>query len=469
MSEFQPNEGGVLLGQIMTVPREISVGISRERLDTQEEILVLEERAVATEFVQKWYRNPELKDIDRALAPIIFPRHGVDNINNQFARRLMPAFMHPDSAEGLLILRGLEAYTTEDELAVLINDLEFKEIREGIREVLESEASNIRQAIDARLAEPRGQIAWNDRYQFNGAESSRSLGNIEATGIITRINPDAQKTVKEAYARVRDTHLPLIEVLKNEKIVSINGFEGSKISHVVHDAIDHTWGFQLVRKYGLDQKFATLFMSIGDPMNTDMFKREGEVVSSIGFGVRYGSTQENGFRPLISSADLRSIFDNYFSDGQLLDRHMEAFRILHSLAPDSREMLSLGFTYSNYVTELDEQRRKHGKIKVRDIATNHVTGELSEVSADFLSFFVELHHQILSSENKHRNTLFRFHILFEEYLQGIALGAIGPETPFTVKVQDLNRYDYSKTTIAPTKLKWMFKNYGFATTKAEHI
>lgn len=216
-------------------------------------------------------------------------------------------------------------------------------------------------------------------------------------------------------------------------------------------------------------KFANLFATIGNPMHTDMFKRGGELVSSIGFGVRYGSTQENGFHPLIPSSAMRNIFDEHFAERRLLDSHMEAYRILRTLPDDSREMLSLGFTYSNYITELDEQRRKHGKIKVRDSETYQVTGELSETSPDFLSFFIELHHEILSSKNKHRDTIFRFNILFEEYLKGIATGKIETDTPFTVKIQDLDQYDYLQTSIDTDKLRWMFKHYGFAATKGSLV
>lgn len=439
-----------------------------ERLDCHEEIIELERRHYALDYIQKQYNQPNLDSKTRALAPIISPRYGVEEINNQFAHRMLHAFLCKDPNEGLVLFRNLEAHTTDEELALLIHDDDFFTMHEGLKKHLEDSADTITKTVEDRLS-PKGQIRWNDRYQFNGIEGKRSLSQIERCGVVVEITPNAHEKIVAACAATKDTQLPMIEFLKNERIVSINGFKDSKVSHIVHDAIDHTWGFQLLQKRGLDKKFTEFFTSIGDPMHTDIFKREGEIISSIGFGVRYGSTQENGFQPIVSCSDLSTIFDKYFVNDRLIDRHMTAYKILRTLAPDSREALSLGFTYSNYIIELNEQRRKHGKIKVRDTSTGKITGELSETDPDFMSLFVELHHEILSSNNKHRNNLFRFHILLEEYLQGIATGSIATDQPFAVRIQDLDKYDYSQTSLPADKLKWMFKHYGFAATKGSLI
>ena len=320
-------------------------------------------------------------------------------------------------------------------------------------------------SVSDRLDPKTGQIAKNDRYQFNGNETARSLGEMLQSGIVVAIDPERLPIVRSAKEKVGTGPLPLIEVLKNDRILSINGLADSKISLAVHDSMDHVWLFNLMHKKGFHEKFYEFFESIGDPSFTDIYKREGEIVASIGFGVRCYATQESGFVPLIDTQQLRDIFEDYFDSGVLQGRHMDAFRILRNIHPHSREWQSLGFTYSNNVMELNEQRRKHGKIKVRDPQTHKITGEFSELDPDYLALFIELHHELLSSKNKTRNNLFMFHILFEEYLQGIADGDISIDQPLNIHMQHLDQYSFDKTSIPADRIRWMFRNYGFTATK----
>ena len=436
-----------------------------ERIDKRHEILELEANHIALGAIKNWYNPPNISERQIVLAPLSSPPyHGVRDINNQFAQRILPAFLADNEAEGLGLFRSLEPHTTNQELALLIGDEDFIDIRNSAMQAIHNKRDATEKEVDERLKIPTGQIDWNDRYQFSG-KNRRSLEKLESTGIVTYIDPESHNLVASEYEKSIGTKLPMIESLKNERIATINGFGDSKISHVVHDAIDHMWGFQLIKRYGLDKKFDAFWQSIGDPMSSDIFKREGEIVSSIGFGVRYGSVQENGFRPLISGNEIRVILEKYFDENQLEDRHLTAFRILRSLPTDSREILSLGFTYSNYVTELSEQRRKHGKIKQIDHRDQGSVRELSPMSPDFLSLFIELHHQILSPVNKHRDNIFRIHIMLEDYLRSIATGNLNIDEPFIVNPSTMQEYDFTTTSIPTEQLQWMFTHYGFTATK----
>ncbi len=438
-----------------------------ERIDCFDELLNLEREHAALSYIQSRYSPPELTPKEMALGPLLEPTHSVDQIGNQFATRLLKAYLEEDPHTGLVTFRSIQPSTTEEEMALLIDDQEFDEIRQGAKaHILEQEAA-MRQEVADRL-DPKTGIAINDRLQFNGNETVRSLRQVLRRGISVELVADGVPVVASALDQVGTGPLPLTEVLKNERIVSVNSFPDSKVSLAIHDAIDHAWGFKLLEESGLTRKYFDFFDSIGNPAYTDIFRREGEIVASIGFGVRYNSVQENGFVPLVSTSDIRAIFETYFDEGALEERHMEAFRILRGMQPNSRESNSLGFAYSNYIAELNEQRRKHGKIKVRNLQTREIVGELSETDPDFLGLFVELHHEILSSKNKHRNDLFRFHILFEEYLQGVAHGAIDiGEQAFKVKVQRLDTYSYCGTSVPTERLHWMAKNYGFTATKGQ--
>jgi len=159
------------------------------------------------------------------------------------------------------------------------------------------------------------------------------------------------------------------------------------------------------------------------------------------------------------------MLDEYFVEGRLDAIHMDAYRTIKSLKKGSMEWQSLGFTFSNYITELDEQRRKFGTIKQRDNKTRKIIGELDPFDPDYLSFFIETHHQILSSKNKHRNDLFRFHILLEEYLSSYANGRIPVDQPLTLNLDELRAIDFKHTTLPHQRIQWKYRNYGFTATR----
>ena len=439
------------------------------RLDKKHEIMDLEARHVALEAIKRWYNPPNISERQKVLAPLGSPSyHGVKDVNNQFAQRLLPTILSGSSTDGLRLFRNLEPHTTDQELALLIEDEDFMDIRQSAIQAIYSKRDASELAVNQRLEVPTGQIDWNDRYQFSGNDK-RSLEKLEHGGIVTHLDAQSYDLIVSEYHKTINTKLPMIETLKNQRIATINGFKNSKISHIVHDAMDHMWGFQLIKQYGLDKKFDDFWQSIGDPMSSDIFKREGEIVSSIGFGIRYGSVQENGFRPLISGVDVRNILEKYFNTNQLKNRHLDALRILRSLPTNSREILSLGFTYSNYITELNEQRRKHGKIKQVDFWGGGAVRELSPLSPDFLSLFIELHHQILAPKNKHRDNLFRIHIMLEDYLRSVGNGSTDMSDPFVVNPGRMQEYNFAATSIPTEQLEWMFAHYGFTATKGSII
>jgi hypothetical protein len=159
--------------------------------------------------------------------------------------------------------------------------------------------------------------------------------------------------------------------------------------------------------------------AMGHPEKLDIFRREGEAVASISYGVRAFEGVAAGFRPLIGSKDIVKMVREM--RGQLSERHTNALRIINNLESDGMEWRSLGYTFSNYITELDEQRKAYGSIKYRDPKTRRVTEELSPLSPDYLCFFIETHHALLDSTNKHRNALFYVHFLIEEYLRGVSV------------------------------------------------
>jgi hypothetical protein len=383
----------------------------------------------------------------------------------------MPCFLSEDDEKGLEDFRLLNPHTTDEELVLLVNNDQFRTIKSGMAQYLESISDSMRTVVNGRLALAAteefptiGSITSNDKYQFNGAETPRSLENVLTNGINISVDPMGLEQLRLAYEQASDGILPVTELVKNQQILGVNGFMSSKISLAVHDAVDHTWTFAMLKRNGYLDKYHGLFDSVGNPETTDIFKREGEMVASIAFGVRYWATVENGFEPFISSSKMLGHMDDLFDKDKLHPLHMSAYKILRELgrSPNSREAQSLGFNYSNYVIELNEQRRKYGKIKQRDPQSKRVIGELDPLGPDYLSLFVETHHELLNSDNKHRNELLRFHILLEEFLCANGSGRLGPEDSLQLKAQDMAKIDLSKTTLPPSRIQWMSRNYGFS-------
>lgn len=435
-----------------------------ERIDTLDEILALEEQAYAREYIEEWLApEDELHLRERSLAPISdTPKHYVEYINNQFLTRIMDTFLDEDEEEAWEKFRAEPCHTFSEEMILLLNRQEFTELRSGLREFLDHTAEE-REANAQQRLEHKGMISWNDRYQFRDREK-RSLEQIREGGITIELDPEAVAEVK-LVAQDNENHRPLLERLKNSKLAKINGFADSKFSLLVHDYMDHYWSFDKMEELGLLDKFSNLFDKVGNPEKTDIFKREGEAISSIAFGVRLFNTVEVGFSPLISTDDISEKMNEMFINNELSDHHLDALRIIKSMKPNTREWLSLGFVFSNYVTELDEQRRKHGKIKTRNLETGEVDGELDVFDPDYLSLFIEQHHLLLDPHNKHRDNLYKVHLVLEDILQGVSQLPEGESASFTINKDLINSYDFDEVAISGETMKWMLTNYGFTATK----
>jgi hypothetical protein len=224
--------------------------------------------------------------------------------------------------------------------------------------------------------------------------------------------------------------------------------------------IDHVWLFSLLKEKKIFSKYKELFDSINEPHNYDIFQREGESVASIGFGVRLWANSKLGFASNISIQDILEHFHSCI-DKQFELRHLTAFQEVVRLSknPLSRESQSLCFVFSNYLVELDEQRRKHGEINRQNIETREIIGPLDPWDLDYLSFFVETHKALLQSKNRHRDNLLRAHILLEQFLCSPATVKGTPElTIFPTKLLETH---LDQVSIPHERVRWMAKHFGF--------
>lgn len=427
-------------------------------LDSFDELKKLETNMRALEFLTNFHTNPEMTDKERALSALFQPTHTVKNISNQFAYRLLPAYLEPDSTKALEIYESIEPYTIDEELALLLNQNEFKSLHKKMSEHLQKIAPDIESAVLNSFA----QIRVNDRLQFDTTEKA-SLENVKSRGLTIRLNLDHVTSLEIAQGRVRNGRIPVIEIIKRDRIIESGGQANSKVSLAVHDLMDHIWFFTKLEEHGVLEKHKSLFTSIGNPHLTDIFKREGEIAASIAFGVRAWSRAGLGFVPNKSLDEIKAIFEQAFDTDSLSAVGISTLRDLRKLCsrPKSRNYQCISFAFSNYLAELDEQRRKHGKIKVRN-DKNQLTHELNPWGHEFLSFFIDAMNLILDSHTKHRDTLLRAHISLEEFfaskaaLQGQSL---------EITPQFLEKMDVTEISIPPERIEWMSQNYGFTAVR----
>jgi dephospho-CoA kinase len=446
-------------------------------LDQINENVALETRYEAFRFIADYFAvGNSLSPMEKALAPLISPSHAVNHIGNQIGQIIVETFMESDPYTALGKFRDLKPRTIQEEMILLVNDTEFLNCHQALSSSLEHMKDQI---YDASVKNIK-QIEINDEVQFNQRES-RSVDAMISNGVRIRISSDAITLLERERESQKNGMIPLIEILKNEKILDVSGFQDSKISHAIHDTIDHAWLFWMLRERGLFEKYLGLFDSIGNPEATDMYKREGEVVASIGFGVRYWANIEAGFIPKVSISEIAERFESYFDLGELDDLHLDSYRKVRELVkhPLQREAQSLAFAFSNYLTELDEQRRKHGKIKRKDTRTKKILGELDPWSPDYLSFFVEAHNLLLNSKNRHRNTLHLVHLLFEDYLNRndsleggtliLHMNTVLNEWTGLSRDGEASFSPLMRLSIPPERINWMLANPGFTAFKDQVV
>lgn len=435
-------------------------------LDDFEEVFSLEQRTSAVDFLRNHLSLASQNPAERALSPLLADVHAVHHVSDEFARRLYGVFSEGSVEDAYNEYLTLESHTTDEELACSLNQSQFSECFGLLRTHLHKNSEVIRDRAIRNLR----QIAECDEKQFDRTVTSRSLSRMVQEGIWVEIQPgSACDTWIRALDLAGNGPIPVTELLKTSRIVKATKIADSKVSLVIHDAVDHLWFIHLLDKLKIFDRHQLLMEKIGNFTNCDIYKRESEMVASISFGTRSWTNYEIGYSPTLTTSHILRLFDDLFDRDQLQDHHMDAYRHVRYLAsqPQRRESQSLGFVFSNYITELDEQRRRFGKIKVMNLDTYEKEGELDPFGPDYLSFFVDAHRALHDRKNKHRDTLLRVHVLFEYYLSNREYAESGDGLSFHLNPLEWNDELFRDATlkIPQERLLWIANNYGFTAVR----
>lgn len=289
---------------------------------------------------------------------------------------------------------------------------------------------------------------WHDDYQRDqSAHPLRNLSYLRTNGVQINILDDKFSVLQECAARSGDS--VLIEHLKNEKVLSINGFMGSKLSLMVHDFFDHFWTFHILDKEGLFDTYKSFLCRCGNPHLTDIFNREGEMIASISFEYRLAHSSHNT-DPVISYDEILNLFAE---GGALTENQQRAYKILCDRTNDKKFRAYFAQVYSSIITELMEQRKNFGFIKDLD-ATYQPHGHMRALDLEYLAFIVEAYCIIESHHEQAMKFVLNTVLILENYLCCL-LDKSKSHVVYTITLEDVENFEVASAHISKTNVQWL--------------
>lgn len=338
-----------------------------------------------------------------------------------------------------------------------MSDAEVFALSVQAQELKKKRFDTIPEIMTARTQEDSGH-AFNDRHQVRQKEK-RSLSRLREEGMQITITAEHIEQLQELLHTGADC--PVLDKMKNEPILTINGFTGSKVALTIHDLFDHFWTFHTFDQHGLLERYADFLQSVGNPQHTDIFKREGELIASISYEWRSTFSPERSFRPILQFSDLVRLFDKH-PKSQTTPNQIRAQQILQSMRPDSPKAEKLAAMYSGVLVELMEQRRKHGYIRKLD-ASFTPTEVLPLLDREYLALVVEGAHLMMQPENRTQEALFTINVLVEDFF--IRAAQDPSQLTLSVTAQTIQEFDPSTSAVSEERQDWLWKNFFHTATR----
>lgn len=338
-----------------------------------------------------------------------------------------------------------------------MSDEEVMALSVQAQELKQTQFPAIPDLMTQRTVEDSGH-AFNDRHQVRQKEK-RSLARLKEEGMQITITAEHIDQLQQLLHYGADC--PVLDQMKNEPILTINGFAGSKVALTIHDLFDHFWTFHTFEQHGLLERYADFLQSVGNPQNTDIFKREGELVASISYEWRSTFSPEREFRPLVQFSDLQRLFSKHPAQ-ETTPNQIRAKQILDEIDPESPEAQKLAAMYSGVLVELMEQRRKHGYIRKLDEDFTP-TQVLPLLDREYLALVIEGAHLMMQPENKTQEALFTINVLVEDFF--IRAAQDPTQLTLSVTAQTIQEFDPSQSLVSPERQDWLWENFFHTATR----
>lgn len=321
----------------------------------------------------------------------------------------------------------------------------------------EHEKPLLEEEMTARRTRKSGH-GFNDQHQLR-QEDRRSLELLRTQGMRIEITPEFVELIRHHYTK--EAVCPVLDAIKNEPILTINGFAQSKVSLTIHDMFDHFWTFHQFDQAGLLKKYESFLALVGNPHTTDIFKREGELIASICYEWRSSHTPERNFKPILTFEQILRLYSKAAPKG-LSPNQSSASTQLQDIDPQSDLAHRLVSMYSGVLVELIEQRRKHGYIRL-------LTPEfepydvLPLLDMEYLSLVVEGSLLLCQPETQTQDNLFKINALVEDFLVR-SLQPTG-ELQMVVNVETIQNFEPNHSLVSKARLQWLQEHFYHAATR----
>lgn len=368
-----------------------------------------------------------------------------------------------------------------------------------------------KQLID-RMNAPEGDNAY-DRTQFVTVKK-RSLQSIVENGLDMKVHPKYVPLLKEilhkqseglvperfdkttgadgldnytpVYRRgtTEERSVPLSELVKNLKIVDY-GFKSSagpilgKVSLASHDVHDHARIFWLLDKEGFfdgskgGPDYSALMGKLSDPKQSNIFRREGELIASIAYDWRNYYDLHPSYDPQMNLKEVRDYFLHADRQGvPMSENQLRALSYIEEkLSADpsgtSPEAKRLRHIIGGVWQEVLEQKRKtDSSLWQRADGTYQ---RMSATNPEYLAFVIDATRVLEANSHSLWLALNHNNVKLESYLRGVA-DSQGDQLPATLKFNS-DEVKFPHPLDAPSDLpvdtrSWIAAHPGFNTRRA---
>lgn len=421
---------------------------------------------------------------------ILILRPEINGSERMLLRKMSRVFYNQNVDQAFHLWSQIVPQSESQIRALAIDKDTFIDLYKRAKDYLSSEGAN--EHIESMIRgyrekdSPRGPgYRWNDEHQMSQKET-RSLAKLHTSGIRISV-PENHLDVLRGYSDIRPG-VSLIESAKNDRIATINGFSGSLMTLVIHDSFDHYYVNTILRKTGLEERYSQFFDSVGNPSDTDLFSREGELIASPAYAYRLWSMVEPGIEPTIT-AEKASRLIKKGSEATQNQKNATDF-LSEDIINDPEQARKYGYVITSVVIELLEQRRKQGLIRKLD-KNHNVVGNLSLTDPEYLSFIVDTTRMLAESQRSAFQAVSNIAILIEEYFRLISSpnfksnpkGSLPPNLQdrviyyeresvptLRIKLSDMDDDSiFAKSGLSSPVAEWISKNPGFTATQQQLI
>lgn len=309
--------------------------------------------------------------------------------------------------------------------------------------------------ILVRLHKPYGH-AWNDDYEIKQTRHSiRSLYALQQHGLQIKCSESHRNRLKKIIQNTPSC--PIIEILKNEKILTINGFSNSKVSLMIHDSFDHFWIYTFLERQMILEKYKNFLQKVGNPHSTDIFCREGELIASIAYEFRY-SYLSHSFDSLL---DFNQIAD-LFQEPTLSENQRDALNTLINNNDLDEFIRYLPRVISGIMIELMDQRRKYGFIRSLD-RNFQQGGRLPTLDLEYVALIIEIFNLLYQHKEEAFKKLLNITLILENYLFEFIHN--NRSSLLSVTLNDIENFDATGMNLPPERIQWFRDNLGAISSK----